>query len=64
MKKIFAFLLCAVVALFLSTSAQALDFDFDGTFTVDNDVQLLNFTVGIDSTITIFHDQTFGFRNL
>lgn len=54
MKKILAFLLCAVVALFLSTSAQALDFDFSGTFTADNDVVLLSFTVGLPSTITVF----------
>jgi len=43
-------------ALFLSSSAYAAttDFDFSGTFSADNDVVLLDFTVGSDSTITIF----------
>jgi len=54
MKKILLYVVCVGVALFLSTSAQALDFDFSGTFTADNDVLFLNFTVGEDSTITIF----------
>jgi len=43
-------------ALFLSGSAYAVptDFDFSGTFSADNDIVLLDFTVGSDSTITIF----------
>ena len=32
----------------------ALDFDFSGTFSRDNDIAQFNFTVGSDSTITIF----------
>ena len=47
--------LCAVA---LATSMQAhaipMDFDFSGTFTQDNDVALLNFTVDHVSTVTIF----------
>ena len=47
--------LCAVMlVLGMVGTASALDFDFSGTFTQDNDVSLLNFTVGSDSTITIF----------
>lgn len=40
--------------LFPGAPAQALDFDFNGTFTNDNDVQSFNFSVGASSTITIF----------
>ena len=40
--------------LFFCNPSQALDFDFSGTFTNDNDIVLLDFTVGSDSTITIF----------
>ena len=47
--------LCAVTIIFgMVGSASALDFDFSGTFTQDNDITLLNFTVGTYSTITIF----------
>lgn len=54
MKKFLMFL-CAVMFVFgMVGSASALDFDFSGTFTKDNDITLLNFTVGSDSTITIF----------
>ncbi len=35
-------------------SAQALDFDFQGNFTKDNDVVILNFTVGAPSVVTVF----------
>jgi len=44
------------LAAFLAIAAQshALDFDFSGTFTKDNDVLGLSFTVGAPSTITIF----------
>ncbi len=34
--------------------AKALDFDFNGTFTHDNDIALSSFTVGATSTVTIF----------
>ena len=54
MKKLLVFLSCIVAALFLCTTSHAADFDFSGTFTYDNDVVLLDFTVGVDSTITIF----------
>lgn len=54
MKKLLVFLSCIVAALFLCTPTHALDFDFSGTFTYDNDVVLLDFNVGVDSNITIF----------
>lgn len=49
----------AISLLALATSTQQAmavptDFDFSGNFTKDNDVVLLDFTVGSDSTITIF----------
>lgn len=54
MKKFLMLSLCfAAVALF-SVPVFALDFDFSGAFVYDNDVVLLDFTVGVDSTITIF----------
>ncbi len=37
-----------------TTPSIAADFDFSGHFTQDNDVVLLNFTVGVDSDVTIF----------
>ena len=43
-----------LVFLLAAVPAFALDFDFNGTFQYDNDVVLMNFTVGADSTITIF----------
>lgn len=43
-----------VMCLFACQANAALDFDFAGTFTYDNDVALLNFTVGETSTVTIF----------
>lgn len=48
--------LVLVGLLSLSSGALAvpMDFDFSGTFTNDNDIVLLDFTVGADSTITIF----------
>lgn len=46
--------LWAGMTLCLATPAMALDFDFAGTFTADNDVVLLDFTLGEASTITIF----------
>ena len=51
------FKLITLLTLFIvnpQTSIAAVDFDFSGTFAKDNDVVLLNFTVGADSTITIF----------
>lgn len=41
-------------SLLLAGSAKALDFDFSGTFTKDNDVVSLFFDVGAPSTVTIF----------
>jgi hypothetical protein len=56
MKKILVVLLMLFSTLFLYNPSQALvfDFDFSGTFTNDNDIVLLYFTVGSASTITIF----------
>lgn len=44
----------AALGAFSASIASAIDFDFSGQFAQDNDVALLNFTVGVDSTITIF----------
>jgi hypothetical protein len=52
MKKLLPFALMGMLAFV--TPTKALDFDFSGTFTQDNEVALLNFTVGSTSTITIF----------
>lgn len=46
-------LLCFLLSIGVAT-ADTMDFDFSGTFSVDNEVVLLDFTVGSDSTITIF----------
>lgn len=54
MKKFLSATAVLLALLCVAGGAQALDFDFSGTFTQDNDVVLLNFTVGQDSTITIF----------
>jgi len=54
MKKLLFVLLAVFLVFGMAGSAGALDFDFSGTFTQDNDIDLLNFTVGMDSTITIF----------
>lgn len=54
MKKIIFLLVFFAHFLCVAGTALALDFDFSGTFTYDNDVVLLNFTVGSDSEITIF----------
>lgn len=40
--------------LIVSLPSQAIDFDFIGTFTKDNDVVGLSFTVGAPSTVTVF----------
>ncbi|MCA9262753.1 MAG: DVUA0089 family protein, partial [Planctomycetales bacterium] len=54
MKKL-GYVWCAVMMLsFIGTAQAALDFDFSGTFTKDNDIALLNFTVGSTSTVTVF----------
>jgi len=47
-----AFLSCA--SLSITSTAAPMDFDFSGTFTNDNDVVLLDFSVASDSTVTIF----------
>lgn len=54
MKKWFIFFVCMAATLSLTNSSSALDFDFSGTFQRDNDIVLLDFTVGQDSMITIF----------
>lgn len=55
MKKLFvATALWTCASLPLTAVAAPMDFDFSGTFTNDNDVVLLNFSVDSDSTITIF----------
>jgi hypothetical protein len=54
MKKFLMLSLCFAVVVLFSVPAFALDFDFSGTFVTDNEVLLLDFTVGQDSTITIF----------
>lgn len=42
------------LALAPSAAADLLDYDFSGTFANDNDVVLIDFTVDLDSTVTIF----------
>lgn len=49
-----AFVLTGLLSFFGNAAAVPMDFDFSGNFTNDNDVVLLDFTVGIDSTVTIF----------
>lgn len=53
MKKAIIVLMIASLALF-AAPCFANDYDFSGTFTYDNDVVLLNFTVGVASTVTVF----------
>jgi len=53
MKKVLVVLMVAMLALF-AVPCFALDYDFSGTFTKDNDVVRLNFTVGESSTVTVF----------
>ena len=50
MKKILVFLSCIVAVFLLCTPSHSADFDFSGTFTYDNDVLLLDFNVGVDSS--------------
>lgn len=55
MRKSFIFVLVlGLLFLGFAGNSFALDFDFSGTFQLDNDISLLNFSVGSDSTITIF----------
>jgi len=54
MKKLFSHVLLSLLLLTGICSASTMDFDFSGTFSTDNEVVLLNFSVGTDSTITIF----------
>ena len=56
MKKSFiaALAIAGSATVFCATGVSAQDFDFSGVFQYDNDVVRLNFTVGQDSTITIF----------
>jgi len=51
-RTISALLVCAVLGW--ASSAVALDFDAFGSFSKDNDVLYLNFTVGSTSTVTVF----------
>lgn len=44
----------AVLGLFIAGPAMAADFDFSGTFRVDNDMAKFSFTVGQTSTVTVF----------
>ncbi len=53
-KELLAGLAAGAILFSVTNSAMALEFDFNGTFSVDNEVLLLDFTVGSDSTITIF----------
>ena len=53
-KKLLVGFALGVISLGSVGTASALDFDFNGVFDADNDVVLLDFTVGADSTITIF----------
>jgi len=55
MKNLRLFLGMAATLLF-GSSAYAIpaDFDFSGAFSADNDIVLLDFSVGVDSNITIF----------
>jgi hypothetical protein len=43
-----------ILSLTTASTVRAADFDFSGTFTNDNDVLRLDFSVGSDSNITIF----------
>lgn len=52
MKKLVPVALMGMLA-FVSPS-RALDFDFSGIFKYDNDVAILNFSVGAPSTVTVF----------
>jgi hypothetical protein len=54
MKKFLVFLCCLSALVFLCYPSHASDFDFSGTFTHDNDISLLGFTLDLDSNITIF----------
>ena len=54
MKKFLVVLLMLFSTLLLCNPSQALDFDFSGTFANDDDIVLLDFAVGLPSTITIF----------
>jgi hypothetical protein len=49
-----ALVLAAALLLVGSVQAQATDFTFSGHFVNDNDVVVLNFTVGAPSTVTVF----------
>ena len=53
-KSLSALFLVAILSISSNVSAIPTDFDFSGTFTNDNDVVLLNFSVASDSTVTIF----------
>ncbi len=54
MKKLFPFLFLLLGLIAFVAPTKALDFDFNGTFTHDNDVGLASFTVGSASNVTIF----------
>lgn len=48
------YILSIIFSLFFCNLSYALEFDFSGTFADDDDIVLMNFTVGMDSNITIF----------
>lgn len=53
MKKALVVLMVAMLAL-VAVPCFAVDYDFSGSFTKDNDVLKFNFTVGVASTVTVF----------
>ncbi|NOZ52244.1 MAG: PEP-CTERM sorting domain-containing protein [Gammaproteobacteria bacterium] len=54
MKKKIVLLGILAAGMMFGAQTHALEFDFNGNFTNDNDIELLNFTVGTNSNITIF----------
>jgi PEP-CTERM motif len=49
-----AIAIAVAASLAASIPVQAADFDFSGTFENDNDVQLFNFQIDADRTVTVF----------
>lgn len=50
----FLMMVLSIGVILITIPGFALDFDFQGNFTNDNDVVLLGFTVGSESTVTVF----------